>query len=391
MYVERGITKDFDSAARSNSMIVVVGPRQAGKTTFLKEQSKKSGASYLFFDDPDVRELFDLDIKKFENQYMPAGSMTILDEVQYGKDAGKKLKYLVDSGRKLWVTSSSEIILNKEVLSWLVGRTAIIRLYPFSLAEFMAAKGLKEATDRVIARIIDEHISYGGYPKVVMENDTQGKELLLKNLSETMLLKDMAKTFQIEDINALERFVAYLSHYVGAIVQYNSLCKNLGMSFQSVKKYLSAMEKSYLIVLIQPFYSNRLKEITKQPKLYFLDTGLRNAIANEFKAPVETRGSLFENYVLSELMKAGKRVRYWRSKADAEVDFVIQDGERLVPIEVKAKMPRNTIERSMHSFIESYSPKIGFIVFYEGRKGTVKSGKCNVVFTDVKGLIEALR
>lgn len=391
MYVERALTKEFESAANSNNMVVVVGPRQAGKTTFLKEQSKKSGAYYLFFDDPDVRELFDIDIKRFENQYLPTGKMAILDEVQYGKDAGRKLKYLVDSGRKLWVTSSSEIMLNKEVLSWLVGRTAIIRLYPFSLAEFLAAKGLKETTPKVVLRSIDEHMSYGGYPKVVIENDVPGKELLLKNLCETMLLKDMAKTFQIEDITALERFVAYLSHYVGSIMRYNNICKDLGMSFQSVKKYLDAMEKSYLIVLVQPFYSNRLKEITKQPKLYFLDTGLRNAIANEFKATIESRGGLFENYVLSELIKAGKKVRYWRSKGDAEVDFVIQDGEQIVPIEVKFRMSGNTIERSMHSFIESYSPKSGFVVFYEGKRGAAKFGKCNVVFTDLPSLIAAIR
>lgn len=391
MYVERGVTKEFESAAASNSMVVVVGPRQAGKTTFLKEQSKRSDALYLFFDDPDVRELFDLDIKKFENQYMSTGRMVVLDEVQYGKDAGKKLKYLVDAGKKLWVTSSSEIILNKEVLSWLVGRTAIIRLYPFSLSEFLSAKGWKEVTDRIMMRSIDEHVTYGGYPRVVIENDASSKELLLKNLYETMLLKDMARTFQIEDIGALERFAVYLSHYVGGILQYNNICKDLGISFQSVKKYLDAMEKSYLITRVQPFYRNRLKEITKQPKLYFLDTGLRNAIANEFKITVETRGRLFENYVLSELMKAGKKVRYWRSKGDAEVDFVIQDGERVIPIEVKVKMHDSIIERSMHSFIESYKPKMGFVVFYEGKKDTLKAGKCKVTFTDVHGLIAAIK
>ncbi len=390
MYVERGITKEFVSAAKANGIVAVVGPRQAGKTTFLKALSEKSGASYLFFDDPDVREMFDSDIKKFENQYLQGGRLAVLDEVQYGKDPGQKLKYLADVGKRLWITSSSETILGKDVLSWLVGRVAVIKMYPFSLEEFLSTKGYAETTGKMLSRSVDEHIAYGGYPKVVLESDNQSKEALLRNLYETMVLKDMSRTFRIEDVGALERLAAYLSHYVGNLIQYNSVCRDVGLSFQSVKKYMDAMEKSYLIVRIMPFYKNKLKEITKQPKLYFLDTGLRNAVANDFRMGAELNGRIFENYVLSELIKAGKNVRYWQSKGKAEVDFVVQDGNRITPIEVKVRSPEGAVGAGMRQFIESYRSKKGFVVFKDGEGASAEVGACKVRFVNVLTLISEL-
>ena len=391
MYVERSVTEEFLAAAKINGIVAVVGPRQAGKTTFLKALSEKSGVSYLFFDDSDVREMFDSDIKKFENQYLQGDGPAVLDEVQYGNEPGRKLKYLADAGKRLWVTSSSQTILDSEVLSWLVGRVAIIRLYQFSLEEFLAAKGYRETTEKMLSRSVEEHIQYGGYPKIVLEGDSRNKESLLRNLYETMVLKDMSKAFKIEDIAALERLAAYLSHFVGNVVQYDSVCRDVGLSFQSVKKYMDAMEKSYLIVRVMPFYRNKLKEITKQPKLYFVDTGLRNAVANEFHQGAEVEGRMFENYVLSELMKAGRQVRYWRTKGKAEVDFVVQDGNRVIPMEIKVRSPEGTVGAGMRQFIEAYGPDTGFVVFKEGGMASADVGACKVQFVNVRTLITELR
>ena len=119
MYIEREIKNRFDKIFKSYNMVAVVGARQSGKTTFLKKQMGHYNSSYVLFDDPDARALFEEDIKKFELQYIQGKEVTVLDEIQYCKDAGRKLKYLVDSGRKLWITSSSEIILSKEILSFL--------------------------------------------------------------------------------------------------------------------------------------------------------------------------------------------------------------------------------------------------------------------------------
>jgi len=310
MYIEREIKKKFDKIFKSYNMIAVVGARQSGKTTFLKKHMNEYNASYVLFDDPDARSLFEEDIKKFELQYIEGYNLTVLDEVQYCKDAGRKLKYLVDSGRKLWITSSSEIILSKEILSFLVGRVSIVKLYPFSFDEFLTAKGQKTTTSGIIQRVIWEHMQYGGYPKVVLTKDTEMKKTILADLYETMLLKDVARTFAIDDIRALEEFSKYLAQSVGNILSYNDFSSSLHVSFQTIKKYLDAMEKSYLIMRVYPYFTNKLKEIVKQPKLYFVDTGLRNVIAKEFD--VESNGKVFENYVFSELLKLGIKPKYWR-------------------------------------------------------------------------------
>ncbi len=386
MYIEREIKRKFGRAQEVYSLVAVVGPRQGGKTTFLKEQMKAKGlkSSYVLFDDPDARTLFEEDVKKFEKQYIEGYDVTVLDEVQYCKDAGRKLKYLADTIKKtgkIWITSSSETILGKEILSYLVGMVSIIKLYPFSLTEFLAAHGQKEATKQILERSIWEQMTYGSYPKVVTAGDLETKKIILKDLYETIILKDVAQTFSIDDIRALQEFAKYLSVSIGCMVSYDIISKELKLAFQTVKKYFDAMEKSYVAVRIEPFCTNKRKEITKQPKLYFVDTGLRNAVANAFSP--EPDGKLFENYVFSELLKMNFSPKYWRTKSKAEVDFIVEADNEIIPIEAKINAIPMKIERSLRTFIEAYKPKRAFIVSYKGKKGKMNVSGCNVAFTDV--------
>ena len=218
MYIERDIRDKFDKIFKNYNMIAVVGARQAGKTTFLKKQMERFKSSYVLFDDPDARTLFEEDIKKFEIQFLEDFDLSVLDEIQYCRDAGRNLKYLVDTNRKLWITSSSEVLLAKEILSYLVGRISIIKLYPFSYHEFLKSKGQKETTSSINQRMIWEHMIYGGYPKVVLTKDIEMKKTILRDLYETMLLKDVARTFSIEDIRSLEEFSKYLALSIGNII-----------------------------------------------------------------------------------------------------------------------------------------------------------------------------
>ncbi|MBA3045694.1 MAG: ATP-binding protein [Candidatus Thermoplasmatota archaeon] len=384
MYVERDIREHFEKLHSVSKMIALVGARQSGKTTFLKEHARNFNSNYVMFDDPDAREMFDEDIKKFEMQYVAGHELTVLDEVQYCKDAGKKLKYLVDSNHKLWVTSSSEVILGKEVLSYLVGRVSVLRLYPFSLNEFLRAKGQRALSEKIIERSVWEHMTYGGYPQVVLTDSLEIKQVILKSLYETMLLKDVARTFSIDDIGALERCARYFSETVGGVLSYNGASNALNISYPTLKKYIDALEKSYLIVQVKPFYTNKVKEITKQPKIYFLDTGMRNVIANRFDP--KSSGSLFENYVLSELLKMGHTTKYWRTKSKAEVDFVLEIGGNIIPVEVKLKPDIRHVTRSMRAFIDSYKSKVAIVVSYKPCKETLQVGDCRLMFTDVIGL-----
>jgi len=388
MYVEREIKNRFDKIIKSYNMVAVVGARQAGKTTFLKKQMEHTKSTYILFDDPDVHSLFDEDVKKFELQYLEGYDFSVLDEVQSCTNAGRKLKYLVDSGRKLWITSSSEVILGKEILSYLVGRISIVKLYPFSYEEFLIAKGQKTDTSVIAQRMMWEHMQYGGYPKVVLTNDSEMKKTILGDLYETMLLKDVARTFSIDDIRSLEEFAKYLALSSGAIISYGELSNSLQMSFRTIKKYLDAMEKSYFIARVYPFFTNKLKEIIKQPKLYFIDTGLRNIIMKNFTT--EPDGMLFENYVFTEILKLGVMPKYWRTKMKTEVDFVVEKNDAVVPIEVKLRADPGKIERGLRSFIEAYHPKTALVVTYKGKHGRMTVNGCTVYFTDVAGLREHL-
>ena len=384
MYVEREIKRSFDKVVKSYKMVAVVGARQAGKTTFLKKQMEHFKSNYILFDDPDVRSLFDDDVKKFELQYIKGYNISVLDEVQSCKDAGQKLKYLVDSGRKLWITSSSEVILGKEILSYLVGRISIIKLFPFSYEEFLNAKGQKQVTSIISQRMMWEHMQYGGYPKVVLTDDVEMKKTILRDLYETMLLKDVVRTFSIDDIRSLEEFAKYLALCSGSLISYEELSNSLRMSFQTIKKYLDAMEKSYFVTRVYPYHTNKLKEIVKQPKLYFIDTGLRNIIAKSFDSNPD--GRLFESYVFTEMLKLGVMPKYWRTKTKTEVDFVVERDNVVIPVEVKLKAGPGKIERGLRSFIEMYNPKTALVVTYNGKHGSMNVNGCKVYFTDVADL-----
>jgi len=389
MYVPRDIKPSFDQLFHVYDMIALVGARQSGKTTFLKHRMKDVNSSYVLFDDPDARTLFEGDVKRFEIQYLEGYEVSVLDEVQYCRDAGAKLKYLVDVGRRLWITSSSEIILGKEVLSHLVGRVSIVRLYPFNLREFLSAKGQKAFTPAILERMIWEHMTYGGYPKVVLTEEPELKRRILEDLYETMLLKDIAMSFSIDNISALDQCARYLAEMSGSLVSYDQLSSILGISFQTVKKYISAMQKSYLIRVVRPFFTSARKEIIKQPRIYFLDTGLRNAVRRRFDPNPD--GRLFENYVFSELVKMGFSPKHWRTKSKAEVDFIVEKANEVIPVEVKLRAEAGRVERSLRAFVRTYDPKRGFVVGYKAEGGEMQINRCTIRFTDVKGLWEDLQ
>ncbi|MEM4368197.1 MAG: ATP-binding protein [Candidatus Anstonellales archaeon] len=387
MYIEREINEKFEKVSKVYNIVAIVGPRQAGKTTFLKEKGKID-ASYLSFDDPDVLGMFE-DIKKFEHFYL-SNKITILDEVQYATNSGIKLKYLADKGKKIWITSSSEVILGKEVLSYLVGRATILRIYPFSWNEFLLSKGKSsenEFPERQIERFLLEHILFGGYPKVVLSDNIEMKKIILKDLYDLMILKDVAKTFSINDLTTLQKFTKFLAHNIGNCLVYETLSNSLNISFETIKKYLDALEKSYLIIQISPFFTNKTKEIIKQPKIYFIDTGMRNVIIDNFETTIQ--GNLFENYVLSELVKLGITPKYWRSKSKAEVDFILDFNNSLIPIEVK--LNEDKIGKSLYSFIEIYKPKYAFIVNYKTIQKTIKIKNCKVFFCNILKLKEKIK
>ena len=173
---------------------------------------------------------------------------------------------------------------------------------------------------------------------------------------------------------------------MGNIISYENLSSELDISFFTLKKYLDALEKSYVIKTVPLFYTNKLKEITKTQKIYFIDIGLRNSIIKNFNS--EPKGKILENLVLMELLKKNFSVKYWRTKAKAEVDFIIEKEGEITPIEVKTFIK---INKSLKSFIAKYKPKTAFIIFHKGKEREEMIDGCRVICANLFGLIEKLQ
>ncbi|MFH1752482.1 MAG: ATP-binding protein [archaeon] len=390
MFVPRIAEKDFKKLDNLYKIVAVVGPRQAGKTTLLKNQMNLAkNMNYVSLDDPNARALFDSDIKKFEQQYLSKNNTTVIDEAQYGKETGIKLKYLADNNYKLWVSASSQALLEASVLSYLTGRVGILKLHNFNLAEFMNAKKQKAVVEEILQRLVWEHAVFGGYPAVVLTESLEDKKILLRNLFTTALLKDTFMSFGIDDQETLEKLAKYLAENNGMKVNYDSISKKIGISLPTTKKYMNALEKSYIITRVKPFFTNKGIELVKQPKLFFNDTGMKNAITGVFQKELVDEGKTFENYVLNEIQKTGITPNYWKSKSKAEVDFVIQKNDGIIPIEVKL-YSAGKIERSLRAFIEKYKPKKALIVSYKGKEHETIINNCKVKTITIDKIVKEL-
>lgn len=392
VYINRSLETIFQKHFELYKVVAVLGPRQAGKTTFLNNEIKKiKNSNSVSLDDPDAKELFNSDIKLFEKQYCIGYKVTFIDEIQYGKDVGQKIKYLVDKNYKLLLSSSSEIMASKEVLAYLVGRASILKLYQFSLNEMLNSENISVKTDKIIERVIFDQCVYGSYPKVFITENVEEKRILLNNLYETMLYKDVSKNFNINDTSNLEKIIKYLAISCSQIMSCENISRDLGLAQITIKKYLDALDKSYFICRILPYYTNKLKEITKQPKIYFYDNGLRNTVLYDYPKTLDAQGQLFENYVFSELKKQGNNIKYWRSKTKQEVDFIIENGKEIIPIEVKLSCDNFRVENSLKSFVEIYKPKKAYVVYYKGKSGKMRINSSEVVFLNVFELLSRLK
>ena len=386
VYIKREIEKKLEQWLDSREILAIRGARQSGKTTLLmriKDILKNKGVDkerihYISFEDDITRIKFEENVKEFIEFYMTSKKKHyfLLDEVQYIKDAGKKLKLVFDSfnNAKLIITGSSSFDLTN-LGSYLVGRVIFFNLYPFSFLEFLRSKEKKyenlykklkinldekeiklESTVFLdeLNKYLHEYLTFGSYPRIVLEKDLNKKKELLKNLFITYVEKDIVGMYGIkyrEKVVKLLKAVAYTS---GNVVNYETLSNNSEIKYHDVRNLLPLLEDSFVIFIVKPFYKNLMNELRKNPKIYFMDYGIRNYLLEKFENIVFDK--LYENFVHNEL-KRFYDIRYWRTTAKTEVDFVLTN--KTLPIEVKIK-PK--ITRSFRSFIQHYKPEKALIL-----------------------------
>ncbi len=377
IYVPRFLEPRLRKFMGRKEILAVVGPRQSGKTTLLKHlfQDLKQ-AVFLDFEDQETLQIFTEDIKLFVELYLKKYDYVFIDEFQYAKNGGKNLKFIYDHHpTKIIISGSSVSGLSIQSLQFLVGRVLVFSLYPFSFEEFLSYKRpelysvyikntLTPALTEMLTFLFQEFCLFGGYPAVVLASDSEEKEILLKNIYNTYRLKEIKEILNIPEDYKLIRLIQALALQIGNMLTYNELSVLTGFSHRDILKYIYLLEKTSIVSRSYTYHTNKRTELVKTPKIFFLDNGFRNIVLKNFQ-PLKERpdkGSLYENFVASELIKQEIEIKYWRTKAKAEVDFIIESNGKIIPLEVKSDLNEPKITKSFHSFLEKYKPSNGMIL-----------------------------
>lgn len=382
---------------------VLLGPRQAGKTTLIKKiqeelKQKNQPTLLLNLDIIEDRHFFTSQhtLLDFIEKKVGKRAYVFIDEISRLENAGLFLKGLYDLGskHKFVVTGSGSLELKEEIIEPLTGRKKIFYCFPLSFTEFAAYKlgvsnkggdQLYSEVTKILStqpfvrqRIVGEYLNFGGYPRVVLATTEQEKTEILREIYTSYLEKDIGLLLHVEKEYAFGNLVRVLASQVGNLVNRAELASTLGLTEKTIERYLYLLEKTFVIELVRPFYRNVRKELIKSPKVYFVDLGFLY-IAQEILPTIQRQpaGNVFENACWLRLNELDliKAPKFWRTKSGAEVDFVITDPKtgKIIPIEVKTS-PKETIGRSLISFIKNYRPEKAFIYFQAGfGKGSHKT------------------
>ncbi|MFH1705982.1 MAG: ATP-binding protein [Patescibacteria group bacterium] len=363
-YIKRGLEPILAKASKTFPAIIVTGPRQSGKTTLVKNLFGKNHA-YVSFDDPDIRLLAAKEPQLFLKNYPPP---LIIDEVQYVPEIFSYLKMIIDQNRQLpgqiILTGSQLFPLMADVAESLAGRIAVFNLLPLSLTErFPQPINLTQ---------LKQAVFLGGFPELSV-NRKINSLLWFSSYIQTYLERDIRQLKQVANLTDFQRFLQLAAANNGQIVNLSGLANDLGVAVNTVKSWLSLLEASGQISLIKSYYRNRGKRLIKSPKLYFLDTGLfchLVGLTNPdqiFIGPFS--GCHLETLVLSEIYKhfynqgLTPKVYFWRTSAQQEVDFIVEDRGQIIPLEIKLTAKANlNMTKSLTNFMELFKLPKGFIV-----------------------------
>jgi predicted AAA+ superfamily ATPase len=405
--IKRRLFEELVDHLLQKEMSLIIGPRQAGKTTLmemLKAHLDKSGERTLFlnhdiqWDRPHFESQAAL-LKKIELELgQQERGYVFIDEIQRKADAGLFLKGLFDLKlpHKFVVSGSGSLELKEKIHESLVGRKRLFELSTITFEEFInhrtdyryeqqLADFLAIEKDRA-QQLLAEYMQFGGYPRIVMAAEQREKRRLIDEIHRSVLEKDIAYLLKLDKPEVFSALIRILAGQVGQLMNYSEMASTLNVSFATVKKYLWYAQKIFLVELITPYARNVRKEISKSPVPYFWDLGFRNYSLGLFghpESPVE-KGFVFENLVFLLLKEKirfkAASLNYWRTKDKAEVDFVIEAGKRLIPVEVKYKaLKGDKVPVSLRSFIDRYHPEHAYIVNLELSK-TLRINKTTLAF-----------
>ncbi len=410
--IKRDLMDELKDHLSKREISLIIGPRQVGKTTlmlllkdYLEDRGEKT--AFLSLDFEGDKQFFSSQsalIKKLELELGKEEDYVFIDEIQRKENAGVFLKGLYDLNLpyKFIVSGSGSLELKEKIHESLVGRKRVFELNPVSFEEFVNFKtGYRyekklneffEVEQEKTESLLLEYLNFGGYPRVILEETLEEKRKNIDEILQSYLEKDISYLLRVERVDAFSSLIKILASQIGQLVNYSEICLTAGISMQTLKNYLWYAEKTFIVQRLTPYFRNPRKEIIKSPVIYFYDLGLRNYALGLFgNLPMLPElGLVFENFVFNILRDkirfSGASLHFWRTKDKAEVDFVVNFGESILPIEVKYKnFTKPKISRSLRSFIKRYSPKRAMII-NKNFKEKLMIGQTEVIFLPFREL-----
>ena len=343
-YIEREISDRFLKSMIPNKVLVLLGPRRVGKTSFLKHLTTTIKEPILQLNGEDIATVEVLKQRTVENykRLMGKNAILIIDEAQKIPNIGLILKLIVDEidGIKVIVTGSSMFDLTNQLGEPLTGRKITFQLYPIAQMEYQKEENLVRTKSN-----LEERLIYGSYPELLQYSSNEEKTAYLRELVSSYLLKDILEHDGIRNSGKMIDLLRLIAFQIGKEVSLDELAKQLGISRNTVERYLDLLSKVFVIYKLQGYSRNLRKEVTKSHKWYFYDNGIRNALIANFN-PFNLRndiGELWENYLLSERIKYqqynGMVVNnyFWRTYQQQEIDWIEDRGGELYAYELKWK------------------------------------------------------
>ena len=339
--------------------ILIFGPRQVGKTTLVKDLMKKVGQSFFYFNGDEIttRSLWTTDQVPALIQSFGDKKLIILDEAQMIEEVGSICKQIIDAelGIQLILTGSSALNMANLTQEPLTGRKWEYFLYPISCAEMIEYSGAPE-----LLRGLSQYLIYGCYPEVV--TNLNNAQQILNNLASSYLYKDVLALTGVKKPLLLEKILKALAWQVGSEVSLNELSQIVGADIKTVDSYIHLLEQVYVVYRLGTYGGNLRNEISRKKKVYFFDNGIRNALIGNYSLPDNRNdiGALWENYLITERKKLLAyndfygHTYFWRSKAQAEVDYIEEIDGKLYAYEFKWNPGSKS--KFARSFIEAYNP-----------------------------------
>lgn len=336
--VRRALARQLFEAAKQYPVVTVLGPRQSGKTTLLRMAFPKK--PYYSLEDPDVRLAAEADPRGFLGQ-SPDGA--ILDEVQRVPDLLSYIQGIVDEGNRpgmFILTGSHQPKLHEArgdagISQSLAGRTAMLTLWPLSFGELRQYKREWAPFELVVK---------GGYPRLHEEGIDPRR--FFNDYLQTYIERDVGSLMQLRNVSLFQKFLMLLAGRIGHIVNAKSLSDEVGVSHTTIQNWIEVLKASYAVFELPPYFENVRKRVVKSPKIYFTDTGFACfllGIHDQRQAERDPlRGGLFENLVIVEILKGAinrgirPEVYFFRDSSGNEVDLIIREGGKLIPVEIKS-------------------------------------------------------